>query len=399
MSSGNAPARAARVDASFENRVQVKRHRQFLASLALCLAAPWAWADEYVILILTPLSGEWQPLGQTTRNGIALALEQAEDRGRFREGVRLSLKNLDDNALPEVLAARTEKQVRENEAILVIGPLFSPQAEQLAVSAKRNAFPMLTPAVSEGITIASPWAFRSGASPYRLIEGMVRGAIGNLKPRKIAVVFPEGNPGFESQARTVAKVGAQMGKLVVGEVAIADTEAAYAENAAALKSVAPDLIFFCMDAEPAAVLASRLRRAGLAQTTQLVFGPAAAQPALLTVGGQYVEGGMVVTDYLPELAGAQNRDFVAAYRERFGKPPDRWAGIGYATGLIAAEAVRNAGPAPTRALVREAMERGTSLTLPLGQSNWSMGLRHEPHYAPAFFSISGGAFVPLQISP
>lgn len=377
----------------------VSRCGQTFLALALCLSAACAQADEYVIMILSPLSGEYRSLGQTTRNGIALALEQAEDRGRFREGVRLSLRDFDDNAPPEALAARTEKQVRENEAILVIGPMFSPQAEQMAESAKRHTFPMLTPAVSEGITITSPWAFRSGASPYRLIEGMVRGAIGTLRPRKIAVVYPEGNPGFESQSRTVARVAAQMGKLVVGEIAINDSEEGYVENALALKSVAPDLVFVCMDAEPAAVLASRLRRAGVPASTRLVFAPAAAQPALLEVGGDAVEGALVATDYLPELPGAQNQAFVAAYRERYGKAPDRWAGIGYATGLIAAEAVRNAGPAPTRALVREALERGTSLTLPLGQSKWSMGLRHEPNYAPAFFSIRAGAFVPFQVGP
>lgn len=377
----------------------VKQSKQTLVALVLCLAAAPAWSEEYVVMILSPLSGEYRSLGQTTRNGIALALEQAEDRGRFREGVRLSLRDFDDNARPEVLAARTEKQVRENEAILVIGPMFSPQAEQMAESARRHAFPMLTPAVSEGVTITSTWAFRSGASPYRLIDGMVRGAVDSARVRKIAVVFPEGNPGFESQARTVARVGAQLGKLIVGEVSIADNEEAFAESAAALKSVAPDLIFICMDAEPAGVLASRLRRAGLPAASRLVFGPAAAQPALLEVGGDAVEGALVATDYLPELPGAQNQAFVAAYRERYGKAPDRWAGIGYATGLIAAEAVRNAGPAPTRSLVREALERGTSLTLPLGQSKWSMGLRHEPSYAPAFFRISAGAFVPVQATP
>jgi len=130
-----------------------------------------------------------------------------------------------------------------------------------------------------------------------------------------------------------------------------------------------------------------------------VFGPAAARPELLEVGHEYVDGALVAADYLPELPGPLNQGFVAAYRERFGTAPDRWAGIGYATGLIAAAAVRNAGPAPTRALVREAMERGTALDLPLGQQKWTLGLRHEPQYLPAFFRIQNGKFVALEIQP
>jgi hypothetical protein len=46
--------------------------------------------------------------------------------------------------------------------------------------------------------------------------------------------------------------------------------------------------------------------------------------------------------------------------------------------------------------MRAALERGTSLTLPIGQMKWSMGLRHEPQYEPAFFTIRGNAFVPVE---
>lgn len=367
-----------------------------IAALVMSLAAPWSMADEYVIGILTPLSGEWVPLGQTMRNGIALALEQAEDRGYFREGVRLSLKNIDDNVAPELLAQQAEKFVRETDAILLIGPMLSPPAEVVATSANRRAFPLLSPAVSEGITASGAWAFRSGMSPYRLVEAMARTVITDLRARKIAAVYAAGNPGFQSQANTVVQVGTKMGKLIVGEIALGDDETGFIETSASLKSVAPDIVFVFMDAEPAGVLASRLRRAGVPPSTRLVFGPAAANPALLQVGREYVENAVVATDYLPELPGAQNQAFVTAYRGRYGKAPDRYAGLGFATGMIAAEAVRNAGPAPTRALMREALERGTSLTLPLGQSKWTMGPRHEPLYAPAMFNIRKGTFVPSE---
>jgi branched-chain amino acid transport system substrate-binding protein len=376
------------------------RLRQAALALVLTLAAPWSLAGEYVVGILTPLSGAWSPVGQSMRNGIALALEQAEDRGRFRPGVRLSLKDFDDDAAPADLARRTERMVHDQDAILVIGPMFSTNAQAMAVTANRFAFPLLTPAVSEGITAAGRWAFRSGASPHRMIEAMTRTAIDALHARKIAAVYPAANPGFEAQAHTVGRVATQMGKLVVGEVALtADDEDGFAQSVAALKSVAPDIIFVCLDAEPAGVFASRLRRAGITEATRLVFGPAAAQPALLEVGRAYVENALVATDYLPELRGEQNQAFVVAYTERYGKAPDRYAGIGYATGLIAAEAVRAAGPSPTRELMRDALERVVKLTVPLGQSSWTVGPEREPLYAPAFFSIRAGAFVPWGPAP
>lgn len=380
----------------FRQTPLIKHARRAGAALLMALAPACACADEYVVGILSPLTGDWAGLGQTIRNGITLALEQAEDRGLFREGVRLSLKNYDDNIAPEMLGPRMEKFVRENDAILLIGPIFSPQAEAVATTANRFAFPILSPAVSEGVTASGSWAFRSSVSPHRLIEEMAGSVIDTLRARKVAVVYAAGNAGFESQAHAVAQVGIKMGKLIVGEIAVGEEERVFVETAASLKSVAPDIVFVLMDAEPAGVFASRLRRAGVPPATRLVFGPAAAAPALLQVGREYVENAIVATDYLPELPGIQNQAFVAAYQGRYGKRPDRYAGIGYATGMIAAEAVRNAGPAPTRALMREALERGTSLTLPLGQSKWTMGARHEPQYAPALFNIRGGRFVPLE---
>ncbi len=160
------------------------RLRQAALALVLTLAAPWSLAGEYVVGILTPLSGAWSPVGQSMRDGIALALEQAEDRGRFRPGVRLSLKDFDDDAAPADLARRTERMVHDQDAILVIGPMFSTNAQAMAVTANRFAFPLLTPAVSEGITAAGRWAFRSGASPHRMIEAMTRTAIDALHARK-----------------------------------------------------------------------------------------------------------------------------------------------------------------------------------------------------------------------
>jgi ABC-type branched-subunit amino acid transport system substrate-binding protein len=117
---------------------------------------------------------------------------------------------------------------------------------------------------------------------------------------------------------------------------------------------------------------------------------------LLEVGREYVENAWVATDYLPELSGEQNKAFVASYRQRYGRTPDRWAGIGYTTGLIAAEAIRNAGPGPTRALVRDGLERVVKLSVPLGAGNWTMLLHHEPQYGPALFAVHEGAFVPME---
>ncbi|HEY4373249.1 MAG TPA: ABC transporter substrate-binding protein [Burkholderiales bacterium] len=377
-----------------------KRRRMvclLLSVIAAFCGVPAARADEYVVGILTPATGDWSPIGKSMRNGIALALEQAEDHGRFREGVRLSLQDYDENQAPAELAERTQRMVQANDAILVIGPMFSSHAQWVAATANRYSFPLLSPAISENVNAAGPWSFRSSVSPHFMIEAMARSAFTGTNAKKIAIVYPAGNAGFQAQAAVISRIATQMHRLVTAEIMMPSADdTAFEDTAATLATAQADLLFICMDAEPAAVLASRLRRAGVPKSSRFVFTPAAAQPALLQVGHEYVENALVAADYLPQLPGELNKAFVASYQKRYGALPDRWAGIGFTTGLIAAEGIRNAGPRPSRQLVRDGLERVLNLSVPMGDGKWMMGPRHEPRYGPAFFTIRNGEFVPFE---
>lgn len=371
----------------------------FAAALAFIGVAPAVHADEYAIGILAPLTGPWAPLGTALRNGITLALEEAEDAGTFREGIKLSLKALDDAGRPAAIADRAAKFVRDEAAILLVGPAFSAQAEAVALAANRDRFPMLSPAVSPGVTLAGVWSFRTGASPYQMIDAFSSYLMKVQRPKKIAVAYAAGNAGFKSQAEAFSRSVSRQGGLVVADLSVGESENFFSSAAASISTVDPDLVMLFLDAEPAAALAVQLRKAGLQERTRLAFAPAAAQPALIRIGGDAVENALLATDYLPELPGGQNRAFVAAFRQRFGGTPDRWAGIGYTTGLIAAEAIRHAGPGPNRQTVRLALERVSSLAVPLGGLTWQQDMHRNPHYAPALFTIRAGAFVPLQAQP
>jgi len=368
----------------------------FAAAMTLIGAAH---ADEYVVGILAPLTGPWATLGTALRNGITLALEQAEDAGTFREGVNLSLKALDDAGPPAEIAESAGKFVRDEDAVLLVGPAFSAQAEAVAAAANRDRFPMLSPAVSPGVTLAGAWAFRTGASPHQMIDAFSSYLMKAHRPKKIAIAYAGGNAGFKSQAEAFSRSVSHQGGLIVAEIGVGESDDYFAAAAGSINTADPDLVIVCMDAEPAAALAVQLRKAGLPERTHLAFAPAAAQPALIRIGGAAVENALLATDYLPELPGEQNKAFVAAFRGRFGSTPDRWAGIGYATGLIAAEAIRHAGPGPNRQTVRLALERVSSLAVPLGGLTWQQDSHRNPRYAPALFAIRAGAFVSLEAHP
>lgn len=395
-----------------------------LAALLVCFAP--AGQAEQVVGVFAPLTGAHAPIGQSIRNGVVLALEQAEDGGLFGE-VRLSIRTLDDSGTPQAVAERIAKFVRDEQAILVIGPAISAHAEAAADRANHAQFPLLAPGGSEGINAKGKWAFRLSMSPYKTLHALaayavalqagapgspVRASTSADTPAggRLALVHAKGNPGYASQAAEFRTAAVRAGARVAGQFEADVASDFVALTAAAVRAAGADVVFFAMDAEPAAALAYEIATpahaapspapggtgsdAGQHGRPLFVFPPAAAQPALARIGRAAVEGALTAADYLPEAPLEGNDRFRNAYRSRFGAEADSWSGVGYAAGQLAAEAIRNAGPSPNTHTVRLALERVTQAKLLIGGGHWQQDGARNPLYTPQMYRLSGGRLVP-----
>lgn len=391
-----------------------------LAALLVCFAP--AGQAEQVVGVFAPLTGAHAPIGQSIRNGVVLALEQAEDGGLFGE-VRLSIRTQDDSGTPQAVAERIAKFVRDEQAILVIGPAISAHAEAAADRANHAQFPLLAPGASAGINAKGKWAFRLSMSPYKTLHALaahaialpagapgspVRASTSADTPggRRLALVYAKGNPGYASQAAEFRTAAVRAGARVAGQFEADVASDFVALTAAAVRAAGADVVFFAMDAEPGAALAYAIATpphaapggtgsdAGHHGRPLFVFPPAAAQPALARIGRAAVEGALTAADYLPEAPIEGNDRFRNAYRTRFGAEADTWSGLGYAAGQLAAEAIRNAGPSPNPHTVRLALERVTQAKLLIGGGHWQQDGARNPLYTPQIYRLSGGLLVP-----
>ncbi len=386
----------------------------------LLATQPLVGYAEHVVGVFAPLSGAYAPIGRSLRNGVVLALEQAEDGGRFGD-VRLSIRTVDDSGPPKAVAERVTKFVRDEYAILVIGPAISSQAEAAADLANHVRFPLLALGASEGITATGKWAFRLTMSPYKTLHALAaqafaaQGTTGNaLAPasatrtgQRLALIHAKGNRGYASQAAEFRAAAVRAGARVVGDFAVDVASDFLNTTSAAVRDTAADVVFFAMDAEPGAALAYAITTPNLtppdnpaAPTAALkrplfVFPPAAAQAALARIGGPAVEQALTAADYLPEAQSEANTQFRAAYQARFGEPANAWAGTGFAAGQLASEAIRNAGPNPTPETVRLALERVSGVDLLIGRGRWQQDAGRNPSYAPQLYVVRDGKFAPI----
>ena len=81
-----------------------------------------------------------------------------------------------------------------------------------------------------------------------------------------------------------------------------------------------------------------------------------------------------------------------AYQKKYNEKPDNWAAVGYSIGLIAANALKTAGPNPTRSSVRLALEKTKNFPVPLGDGKWTLDENRNPHYGAAVIVVKNGGF-------
>jgi branched-chain amino acid transport system substrate-binding protein len=133
----------------------------------------------------------------------------------------------------------------------------------------------------------------------------------------------------------------------------------------------------------------------MAGSTLLVGNTGMGSVNFVKAGGTAVEGTLFSAESVPTGVNDMAKTFIVNYTKRYNVAPDSWAMVGYSMGLIAANAIKAAGPNPTRDKVREAMLATKNLPVVIGRGTWSIAdqATRIPTFGYAVMKIQGGKFV------
>lgn len=364
-----------------------------LAAAAFATFGNPARAQEVVIGVPAATTGIFSFAGVPGRDGILAALEDINASGQLGS---VTLKLLIEDTASDKNQATTvvSRFVDNKDVVLILGPTSSVESFAALPVAQQNKVPAISVALGNVQTVGD-YIFKSTATPVDLMNGFARNIVERLGPKKIAYVFNRDNDAYISQKNAAKAVFDAAGAEAVAEETIVGSDTDFTALATKLANLDVDTVLVTTTAEVSANIIIQAKQAGLSPDVRILGSSALASQQFIKVGGAAVEGAIFVSDYFLESGNPLNRTFVETYKRRINVEPDLFAAIGYNHLLVAAAAIKAAGPNYDRESIREAI--ATIENIPAITSNGHISITKErvPAYDSYILTVRNGKFEQL----
>lgn len=364
------------------------------SSLAALVTLSPAMAQEVKLGVVMSNTGTYAFVGTPVINAVRMAFDEMQASNYFGSTkVTLMVEDNRSNT-QEALALLTRMATRDN-AVMVIGPVATGEAMAAAPVANELKIPIFTTATSPAVLKPGPWVFKVTETPDQYMTMLGDYVAQRRKPKSCFTVTIRDNEGYITQHNAYRDTVKKGGVAIAAEESILSTDTDFTALATKIATTKADCLFLSTPPEQGANIILQARQAGMAANTLLVGNTGMGSANFLKAGGTAVEGTVFTAESVPTGVNDMARTFIVNYTKRYNVAPDSWAMVGYSMGLIAGNAIKAAGPNPTREKVREAMLATKNLPVVIGRGTWSITdpVTRIPSFGYAIMKIQGGKFV------
>jgi len=287
------------------------------------------------------LTGGQATFGQSTHNGIMLAIDEINGAGGVN-GRKVRVLTEDDQSKPEEAPTAVTKLISQDNVIAVLGEVASSASLAAGPVCQSNKVPMITPSsTNERVTQIGDYIFRMCfIDPYQG-EAMANFASKQLGMKKAAVLIDVRSDYSTGLASNFERVFIANGGQIVGKQSYAQGDSDFRSQLTALRAVNPEVIFVPGYYNDIGQIAMQARDLGMKQP--LAGGDGWESPKLIEIGGKALEGCFYSNHYHVDDPTPAVREFVQKYKERYGAAPDSLAALAYDSARVLAEAIKTAG--------------------------------------------------------
>ncbi len=311
-------------------------------------APPKAESDEIVIGEVGSLTGSEAAFGISTRNGIDLALQEANAAGGVK-GKKVKVIVYDDQSKPEEAASATTRLITQDKVKLVLGEVASSNSLAMAPICQSNKVPMISPSsTNPAVTEIGDYIFRvCFIDPFQGFV-MAKYAREDLKFKNVAILKDVKSAYSVGLTEVFERKFAEMGGKVLGVESYAKGDTDFRSQLTAIKKLKPEGLYVPGYYNDVGIIGRQARELGL--KTVMMGGDGWDSEKLFELGGKAIEGSYVSNHYSPEDPSPQVQNFISKYKSTFGgSTPDSLAALGYDAANVAIEAMKRApdlsGPA------------------------------------------------------
>ena len=353
--------------------------KRLAALLALsAFVTPVLAAEPVRIGVTTILSGQYADRGQSEQYGIELALQQVNEAGGVL-GRPVEAFYGDNAADPDTGVRATKRLIEEQHVPVLIGALWTPVTHAIMPVAQEAKVPLVIDiSAGQDFVDASgvggdPYAFKTIPSDLDIARAMA-GWLGGEGVKSVAILADD-NPFNRANAASFARAMGDAGMQVVANAVVPAGTADLAPVLAGLP--AADRVVPILGPSTAAFFRA-YEAAGapvkLAGRVDFPAALAAVSPGFVNGGGMKDVTGIAVFTPLLDLPGV--REFVGAYRAKYGIMPTQRSFFAYEAAYLVVDAVRRAG-SDTPAAITQAL-RSSAMPSRLGGS-YVMDEHNHPH--------------------
>lgn len=305
-------------------------------------------ADD-VILIgeVGSLTGSEAAFGISTRDGIAMAIDEANEAGGVK-GKKLAVRVYDDQSKPEEAASAATRLVTQDKVLVILGEVASSNSLAMAPVAQEAKVPMISPSsTNPKVTAVGDYIFRvCFIDPFQGYV-MAKYAHDELKLKDAAILTDKKSAYSEGLTEVFKRKFAEMGGKVVGVESYAKGDTDFRAQLTNIKKLKPQGLYVPGYYQDVAVIAEQARELGLKVT--MMGGDGWDSAKLFELGGSAVDGSYVSNHYSADDPSPRVQEFIKKYQARYKTTPDSLAALGYDAARVAIDAMKRApeltGPA------------------------------------------------------
>lgn len=331
------------------------------------------WSGETIKLgSLFSTTGDGIAFGPQQLNAARLAVQEVNADGDGVNGARIELIQRNDRSVPARSAKLMRKLIEEDGVATVLGPTFSNSAAAADPVANRLRTPVLAvsntgPGIVGDCPYPCDFSFRDSLGEAAAIPANIDNLARRLEPRTAVIVHPAGDPFGETSADTAEGAFEKEG------IGVSEVITSSPGSPLKLKSTPDVVMITASSGEAAAGLIKELRRLGFGGP--IAGGNAFNSELAAENAGADGKGAQSASAWYAGNDSKVNTEFIAAYRDAYGRAPDQFAAQAYTGVKLLAEAAGEADlsfddPAADREALRDALKTVEADT-PLGQFSFT----------------------------